>query len=182
MTVSTRLKLLVSLVSVCSGSMSFAATMTNAEYSQAKDRIGAELKTDRAACASFNGNQKDICEEQAKGKEKVARAELQMHHSGKAADAQKLAEVKADTAFAVAKEMCDDKAGNAKDVCRSEAKAVHVKALADAKMSKKVAEAHSEAADEKRNANYKVAAEKCDSLAGDAKAACLTAARTHHKP
>ena len=177
-----RLSFSISMVSIFSASASMAATMSGADYSHAKDRIGAELKTDKAACAGFSGNQKDVCELQAKGKEKVARAELEMNRSGKDADARKLAEVKADTAYAVAKEMCDDKAGNAKDVCRSEAKAVHVKAMAEAKMSKKVAAAHNEAADEKREANYKVAAEKCDSLAGDAKAACLTAARTQYKP
>ena len=182
MSILPRLKLLVSLASLGAVSVSFAATMTNVEVSQAKDRIAADLKTDRAACASFNGNQKDVCIEQAKGKEKIARAELEMHRTGKPADARKLAEVKADAAYEVAKELCDEKAGNAKDVCRSEAKAVHVKAMADAKLSGKVADAHGDAAETKREANYKVAAEKCDSLAGDAKAACLTAARAQHKP
>ena len=182
MSMLPRLKLLVSMASLCSVSVSFAATMTNVEISQAKDHIAAELKTDQAACASLNGNQKDICKEQAKGKEKIARAELEMQRTGKPADARKLAEVKADAAFEVAKEMCDDKAGNAKDVCRSEAKAVHVKAMADAKLSGKVADARADAAESKREANYKVAVEKCDSLAGDAKAACLTAARTQYKP
>jgi hypothetical protein len=77
----------------------------------------------------------------------------------------------------VAKEKCDDLAGNAKDVCVKEAKAVEVKALADAKLGKQVAEANVSAADDKRDADYKVAAEKCDALAGDAKAACLSAAK-----
>ena len=37
-----------------------------------KARISAEYKADKAACDKFSGNQKDICVEQAKGKEKVS--------------------------------------------------------------------------------------------------------------
>ena len=86
---------------------------------------------------------------------------------------------KAESAYAVAREKCDDQAGNAKDVCVKEAKAVEVKALADAKLGKKIGEARKEPADDKRNADYKVAAEKCDAMAGDAKASCITAAKAN---
>ena len=116
---------------------------------------------------------------QAKAKEKVARADLEYGYTGKPSDANKAAVVKADSAYAVAKEMCDDKGGNAKDVCLKEAKAEHVKGLADAKLNKKVGAARKDAADDKRDAEYKVATEKCDSLAGDAKSACVSAAKTH---
>ncbi len=73
--------------------------------------------------------------------------------------------------------MCDDKGGNAKEVCMTEAKSAHTKALADAKMNKKVGEARMDAADDKRDADYKIATQKCDSLAGDAKSACVSAAK-----
>ena len=98
-------------------------------------------------------------------------------YTGKAADATKVQEVKAKTAYAVAKEKCDDQAGNAKDVCRKEAKAVEIKALADAKMGKQIAEAKTDAAVDKRDADYKVAAEKCDALSGDPKTTCMNAAK-----
>ena len=158
----------------------FAAPGNKADYNAAKDRIAAEFKADRAACDAHSGNQKDICVEQAKGKESVARAEADYNYSGKADDANKIAKVKADADYAVAKEMCDDKGANAKDVCISEAKAAHDKALADAKLSKKVGEARADATDTKRDADYKVAAQKCDSLAGDAKSSCISAAKTKY--
>ena len=44
-------------------------------------------------------------------------------------------------------------------------------------MHKKVGEARKDAAEDKRDADYKLATEKCDSLAGDAKAACMSAAK-----
>jgi hypothetical protein len=143
----------------------------------AKERISAQYKADKNACGSMAGNQKDVCEDQAEGKEKVAMAEAEYAYTGKAVDANKILVVKADAAYEVSKEMCDDKGGNAKDVCVAEAKATHTKALADAKSSKKVGAARMDAAEDKRDADYKVAAEKCDSLAGDSRTACINAAK-----
>ncbi len=85
---------------------------------------------------------------------------------------------KAESAYAVAKEKCDDQTGNAKDVCVKEAKAVEIKALADAKMGKEIGAAKTDAAADKRDADYNVAMQKCDGLSGDAKANCVTAAKT----
>lgn len=155
-----------------------AAAMSKADYKADKTRISADYKADKAACASLAANAKDICIEEAKAKEKVARAELEYSYTGKPKDQTKVLEVKAKSAYAVAKEKCDDKAGNDKDVCVKEAKAVETKALADAKMGKQIGEAKKEASEDKRDANYKVAVEKCDALAGDAKASCIAAAKT----
>lgn len=172
-------KTAIAIAALFGASGAFAATMSKSEYAAAKDHISADYKADKAACASSSGNAKDVCMEQAKGKEKIARAELEYDHSGKAGDAHKLAIAKADSAYAIAKEMCDDKAGNAKDVCTTEAKATHTKAVADAKLTEKVGEARKDAAQDKSDANYKVATQKCDSLAGDAKASCISAAKAH---
>jgi len=154
-----------------------AQTMTKPDYTTAKTRISADYKGDKAACASMAGNNKDICVEQAKGKEKVARAELEYSYTAKDTDRNKVLVAKAESTYAVAKERCDDKAGNAKDVCRSEAKAVETKALAQAKLGKEIVSAEKDATTDMKDADYKVAIEKCDSLAGDAKSSCVTAAK-----
>jgi len=119
------------------GSAAFAAQMSQAEYAAKKDQISAEYKADKAACDKFDGNNKDVCVEKAKGKEKVAKAELEFNYTGKESDSAKIAVAKADADYDVAKEMCDDKKGNDKDVCVKDAKAMHAKALADAKAAKK---------------------------------------------
>ena len=155
-----------------------AQTMSKADYKASKTRINEIYKTDKAACKSQSGNAKDVCIEEAKAKEKVARAELEYSYSGKATDRNKMHVVKAETDYAVAKEKCDDLAGNAKHVCVQEAKAAEQKALADAKMGKEIGEAKKDAAAEKMDADYKVAIEKCDALAGDAKASCVAAAKS----
>jgi hypothetical protein len=49
--------------------------------------------------------------------------------------------------------------------------------LADAKMGKEIRDARQDAATEKLDADYKVAIEKCDALAGDAKNNCVAAAK-----
>lgn len=154
-----------------------AATITKADYQASKTRISAEYKVDKAACTSLHGNAKDICVEEAKAKEKVALAELEYSFTGKPKDRNKVLIAKAESTYAIAKEKCDDKAGNDKDVCVKEAKAVKVKALADAKLGKEIGEARKDAADDKRDADYKVTIEKCDALAGDAKVSCVNSAK-----
>lgn len=157
--------------------LAHAATISKADYSAGKTRVSAAYKADKAACDSLAANAKDVCIEEAKAKERVALAELEFGYSGKPADQTQVLVAKAESAYAVAKERCDDKAGNDKDVCVKEAKAVEVKALADAKMGQQIGEAKSDAAAEKREADYKVAAEKCDAMAGDAKSACIASAK-----
>ncbi len=158
--------------------LAYAATMSKADYKAGKTRISADYKSDKAACASQKANAKDICVEEAKAKEKVALAELEYGYTGKAADQNKVLVAKAESAYAVAKERCDDMAGNAKDVCVKEAKAIEIKALADAKLGKEIGAAKKDAAADKIDADYKVAIEKCDALAGDAKSSCVAAAKT----
>lgn len=157
--------------------VAMAATMSKTDYSTTKAHISADYKADKKACATQAGNAKDICVEEAKAKEKIALAELEYGYSAKPADLTKVQVAKAEAAYAVGKEKCDDKAGNDKDVCVKQAKAVETKALADAKMVKQVGEAKVDAVDTKRDADYKVAAEKCDALAGDAKSSCIAAAK-----
>jgi hypothetical protein len=79
--------------------------------------------------------------------------------------------------YLVAKERCDDLAGNAKDVCVKEAKAAEKKALAGIGMGQHMGQAKNKAASEKLEADYKVALEKCNALAGDTKASCVAAAK-----
>lgn len=155
-----------------------AQNLPKADYKAGKTRISADYKAAKATCGALKANAKDVCMQEAKAKEKIALAELEYAYTAKPADMTKVAETKAKSAYAVAKEKCDDQTGNAKDVCVKEAKAIEVKALADTKMSKQVGEAKKDATADKRDADYKVAIEKCDALAGDAKTNCVKSAKT----
>lgn len=176
-----------------------AQSMSKDAYKATEDRIAAEYATNKATCDSLSGNAKDICITEAKGKEKVAKAELEVRYEPTAKNRYKALVAKAEADYAVANEKCDDKAGNDQDVCVKEAKAVETRVKADAeaqmktseankaaseksaeagmKASTEGAEARQEATTEKVDANYAVAKEKCDSLASGAKERCLDEAK-----
>ncbi len=155
-----------------------AANMTRPDYTAGKSRIGDVAKADKKACDSLSANAKDVCIQEAKAKEKVALAELEFGYTGTPKDQTKVAVAKAESTYAVAKEKCDDQSGNAKDVCVKAAKAVEARGLADAKMGKQINEAKTDAAQTKIDADYKLAAEKCESMTGDAKSSCMTTAKS----
>jgi len=171
------LKTTLFCVSMLTLSAVSAQTMSKADYSATKIRISADYKSDKATCNTLAGNTKDICVEKAKAKENVARAELEYGFTGKSADRIKVLKVKAKSVYSVARERCDDLSGNSKDVCVKEAQAVEKKALANAKMGQEIDEAVKDAAAEKADADYKVAIEKCDALAGDTKSNCIAASK-----
>jgi hypothetical protein len=157
--------------------MAFGQILTRDEYKVRETRIEAQFKADRSTCDGLAGNAKDICTLEAKGRERVAKAQLKADSSGKADDQRKLAEARADASYEVAKERCDDLAGNPKDVCVSDAKAARARGMADAKATEKSREARSEANQEKNDAAYDAARTRCDSLAGNAKDACVKDAK-----
>lgn len=150
------------------------------DLSARKEAIDQQYKTDRQACGALAGNAKDVCIDEAEGKQKVARAELEVARDPSPRHHQKLAEARAEATYEVAKERCDDLGGNAKDVCVQDAKAAHTRALADAKAARTTAKARAEATEDKNEAQYKAAAERCDSLAGAAKDACVNDAKSRY--
>ena len=157
-----------------------AASMTKDEYVAAKKGIEGEYKSAKAACDPMTGNMKDVCQAEAKGKERVALAEAEASYKPTAAHQRDVRLAKAKAVHSVAKEKCDDQAGNAKDVCVKEADATYTAAKADVKAGKKIVEARKDAATDKRDAGYAVAKEKCDALAGDAKAGCMKDAKAQY--
>jgi hypothetical protein len=165
-----------------------ASTMTKDVRDQAYKDASAKYKADKDACKAMTGNAKDVCMEEAKGREKMAKADADAAYKGTPRAREHARIVHADAAYNVAKEKCDDLSGNQKDVCVKEAKAAHTKALADAKVDRvaadstnkaveRTANAKQEAAEDKRDADYRVAMERCDSLAGAAKDTCQREAK-----
>ena len=57
------------------GTAHAADNMSKADYKAEKDRIASTYKTDKDACGKMSGNAKDVCVEEAKAKEKIAKAE-----------------------------------------------------------------------------------------------------------
>jgi hypothetical protein len=161
--------------------LAIGATMTSADYKAAKDRADEQYKAAKAQCDSMSGNAKDVCIAEAKAAEKKAKAEAEAAYkqTDKAVADARIAAAEAD--YDVAKARCGAKTDNDKDVCLKEAKAAETKAKADAKANKKIASAKEDAREDKLDADYKVAVEKCDSLSGAAKTDCVNAAKAKYK-
>jgi hypothetical protein len=98
-----------------------------------EDRIEAEYKAAKAKCDAMKGNEQDVCEKEAKGKEKVAKAELNAKNNPSERNQRKVQEAKAEAQYDLAKEKCDAMKGDQKDACQKQAKAEHDRAKADMK-------------------------------------------------
>ncbi len=110
-----------------------AEGMSKDDMKAAKDTIAANYKSAHAACDTLKANAKDICVAEAKGKEKVAKAELAARDKPSIKASYDVSIAKAEAAYGIAKEKCDDKAGADKTACVKEAKAAEASAKADAK-------------------------------------------------
>lgn len=161
------------------------APISKDAYDSAVKNAEAQYKMDKEACNSRGGNAKDICLEQAKGKEAIAKADAEAAYKNTPAAREDARVARAEATYNIAKQRCQDLQGNAKDVCLKDANAQLVAAKADAKVDrvatdtqqesdKKVAAARQEAAADRRDADYKAALERCDSLNGPAKDTCIS--------
>lgn len=100
-----------------------ASAMTQDEYKVAKEKIEADYKVDKTQCDTLKDNAKDVCHKEAKGKEAVAKAELEQQYKPSERHARDVQEEKVKAAYEVAKEKCDDLKGDAKSACEKQAKA-----------------------------------------------------------
>ncbi len=179
-----------------------AEGMTKVDYKASKEKISGEYKAAKTACDSLSANANDVCVLEAKGKENIAKAELEATYKPTEKNRYEVQVVTAKANFKVAKERCDDKSGNAKDVCVKEAEAVETTARADAKAKMKTADANAianektsdaqvdaskksndarmDASADKTDAQYAVAKEKCDTYSGAAKDSCVDKAKVRY--
>jgi len=167
----------------------------NSASSAASDRIASERKSAEALCDNLAGNAKAVCLEEAKGRARIAQAELTERTAPSDENRLAVRKAHADAALAVALVRCDAWSGNPRDVCRKEADQQYAAATADAQLvqemkdvrstareaSAEVAETAREATDEarldamktKRDAEYAVEMQKCDGYAGDMRSTCI---------
>ena len=129
--------LMLALASTCFVATQ-ASAMTGDEHKVAKEKIEADYKVAKAQCDTMKDNAKDVCQKEAKGKENVAKAELEQQYKPSDSHARKVEEEKVKANYDVAKEKCDDQKGDAKSACEKQAKADEAKGKADIKAMKKM--------------------------------------------
>lgn len=175
-------------VSLTFSAGAMAQNVSKDDYLSVKDKIAADYKLAKASCDSLSGNPNDICMAGAKGNEKVALAELEAGYKPTSESRYQARVARAEAEYGLAKERCDDRAGNTKDVCMKEAKSTEIAAKADATAqmktagasataSEKSADARKDAKEDELGAQYRVAKERCDTYAGNAKDICVNEAK-----
>lgn len=146
-------------------------------FKNTKLKAEAEYKIAAEKCKALNDNPKDICQAEAKAArihmEENAYATFHNTLDARTSAAKKIAEAD----YEVDEAKCKSMVGNDKNVCIKKAKSTKVAAIATAKADKKVIEARKDEVADKSEAEYKVALEKCDALAGNAKDACVANAK-----
>ena len=163
--------------------------MSKDAYKAEKERINAAYKADDdRRCKGLSGNARDICHAETGARLKISLAELDARNENTPKARENVMIVRADAIHAVDLEKCDDLAGQKKDLCRQEAKSIRDKAKADAKAERqsasaqmaaneKIADARKEAGEARRDADYRVALERCDTFAGERKDLCVKDAK-----
>lgn len=151
-----------------------------ADYKATIDRNSTVYDAARANCNSFSGNQKDVCIAEAKATRQRNDAYAKSKYENTPKAQMNARKEIAEANYSVAKEKCEAQSGNAKDLCKREAKTTYEKAVVDAKSFKEISDIKSDARDDKLESDYKVAVERCDSLSGDAKDRCVSAAKTSY--
>lgn len=156
----------------------FANTQESAAiYKSAQSQAATEFKISRAKCDALADNPKDVCIAEAKARrihiEENAKATYKDTLKARVSAIKSIA----DADYEVDKTKCAALTGNDKDVCIKKAKSTKVATIATASADKKVIEARTDEKEDKKAAEYKVAIEKCDAMTGNAKDACVAAAK-----
>lgn len=173
--------LLISIV--CANVFGFSVNAIAAEpdaatiFKNVKMKAEVDYKIAAEKCKALSDNPKDICQAEATaGRVHLEENAYAVFHNTLSARTNAIKKI-AEADYEVDEAKCKSMVGNDKDVCIKKAKSVKVAAIATAKADKKVIEIRKDEAADKLDAEYKVALEKCDALAGNTKNTCIVSAK-----
>jgi hypothetical protein len=121
----------------CTAQMGAAAAaappLSHEGLEAARRSADAQYELDRDGCKMLSDNAREICVVQARGKEKITRAEAEAAHENTPHSRYEARLVHARVAYEVSMERCGDFAGHRKDVCKADANSELIRAKADAR-------------------------------------------------
>lgn len=158
-----------------------AANFSKPVYEGARTEVKSRFKLERETCEARSGDDRSLCLEVAKGREKIALAQLEYNYSGSKKDEMDLWKAKVEARYDVERRKCEALAGNDRDVCVRAAKTARDKSEADMKLARKTDAAIEDADEAHLKADYRLAAEKCDALKGERKDVCMASAKAHYQ-
>lgn len=125
-----------------------------ATYIAAEKSASDNYKMARQKCDALVGNPKNVCIEEAKAAEKRSKADAEAEYKNTTEALMKARIAGIDADYALARARCGVIADMGKEACIKEAKAIQTKAIAELKLNKEIEEMKSEAAEDKRDADY----------------------------
>ena len=161
--------------------LAFGAPLSTSDYSVEKERVATDYQSARSKCSQLAGAGRTLCFVEAKTVERKAMADAEARYRGTDSARVQATIEWAEADFDLAKAKCDARAGNDRDVCIKEAKAAEVRTKAEAIANEKIATIRRDTRDDVRAAEYDVAIEKCDALAGAAKDRCVADAKANYR-
>ena len=127
---------IVLCIASAGGALAGGGGMSKDAYEAAKSRLEATRDAELKACDGTKGNAKDICRTAAKGRGKVALAELKAEYEPSPEADRAMMMAQADADYDVARQKCDDASGKAKDTCKARASHVREAAIRRAKIER----------------------------------------------
>ena len=115
-------KAMTALACCVFGSVALGAEMSQQEYREAIKEIAAVHQQERAACKTLQGNAFDICQEKARGREHISRAELEERHHPSDHNRFQLSMARAEAEYGLAKQLCNKWSDQARVNCQDDAR------------------------------------------------------------
>lgn len=132
---TTAAAILISLTALGIGATvdSPRSLMSLQDYQEARRALEAESRVALARCRAFEGAQKEVCRAQARGEDRVGRAELEARYRGTVAAEADVGLARARTRYEVARARCSERADADRGACLTAARAEKARALAEAR-------------------------------------------------
>lgn len=127
-------KAALALAGLCAATSALA--MSGEEIRAETERIASQYRAAMAHCQTLQGNDRDICSEDAKGSQRVAQAERDAKLQGDADHNYEVRVARAEADYRVAKERCNEMRGDAIGICKKDAEAAYRKAQQDAQVKR----------------------------------------------
>jgi hypothetical protein len=110
--------------------------LTQQGYDSARKKIEAQYEADRKICDRLEGHAEDVCEKQAKGREKADTAWLEARYRPSPEALQEARTATAEAHYDIDMERCEARRGKAKSRCEDEAQAAREAAIRQARVEK----------------------------------------------
>ncbi len=106
------------------------------EYRLDHEKAQAAYRLDSVRCRQLQGDARQLCKVEARGRFQVAKADIDLKFKHSPANEDRLKLANAEAAYGLAAQKCGSLAGNAKDVCKADAKASLAATRAEVRLSR----------------------------------------------